>query len=337
MEGTLTLMAQINKGSSATIWISKLKRRGKNFTYIAKRIKKSTNEIEGKYNWKKAGMLVAPMLNTKAPLKFKFLDLDSDTSPTKDQSYINAITAYDDTWKKDGATKLTLSTNFLTECRIAKLLRRNVSPYLPSPVFCKVRTYFTSANHHNIIMEFAGEELESKAENLSLLEFQSVIVQVLVALEWSQTIAHFKHHDLHCGNIYYKKIKTEASWKLPNDTAVTLPCASVQAVIADFGLSVATNKQQVRYGRLDFKLLNTDDKCWGAWDYDLEGNEGYDFIVLLASLKDECKGEQLAWILKVIADIRKLLPKIRISKIGRPMCKVPLKPGDILKMDSFKF
>ena len=88
-----------------------------------------------------------------------------------------------------------------------------------------------------------------------------------------------------------------------------------------------------RIGRLDFPLLSTDNnKKWGDWDYDLEGNEGYDMIVLLDSLKEDTTGSQYEWIKQLLNKIKEKLPQLKISNINRPLSKVCIKPEEILDL-----
>jgi hypothetical protein len=338
MEGTLQLKEKIGKGTSATIWKAYLKSGGKNNLVIAKRIKKTKNEIIGAYKWKEAGMLVEPC-NTKAPLKINYLNINSPSKSNlkKGECLLNVVSAKGP-WNKDNAQEISLRTNYSTEIMIGKLLRKRVSPLLPSPVFCKIHAAFTSNYHHNIIMEDAGLELEANSYMLNLQQFQSVVCQCIIAIAWSQKIIQFKHHDLHGGNVYFnfENNLINNKWNLPDGDVFVLPSSNVSAVIADFGLSIA-NCNQTRIGRLDFSLLSTDDKKWGEWNYDLENNEGYDVIVLLEALRDECKGKHLQWLKNVFKEIRKLIPKLRISRIGRPLCSIKMKPEEFLNLPSFQF
>ena len=124
MEGTLQLIMPVNKGSSATIWTSKLKSgNNKPKKFVTKRIHKSRNEIIGIYNWKKAGMLVAPR-KTRAPLKLNCitLHLDIDFKNIKKSECVLSMRNAYDAWEKDDATRISLRTNYVTECMIAKVL-----------------------------------------------------------------------------------------------------------------------------------------------------------------------------------------------------------------------
>ena len=334
VEGTLELIQPVAKGSSATIWTSQLKIKGKKpKKFVTKRIHKNRNEIVGVYNWKKAGMIIAPQ-KTRAPLKLNCITLDLDfdfKNLKKDECVLSMRNAYAE-WKKDDAIKLSLRTNYITECMIAKVLRKKVSPFLPVPIFCRIKANFSTLYHHNIVMDYAGSELETMADDLTLNEFKSIVLQVLIALSWSQHLVKFKHHDLHPGNVYFKYKKISQNWKLPSGKEIMLPSNNVEAIIADFGLSVA-NVGTTRIGRLDFPLLSTDNnKKWGEWDYDLVGNEGYDVIVLLDSLKDDTVGKQYEWIKQLLDKIKEKLPTLKISSINRPLCKVNITPEEILDL-----
>ena len=89
MEGTLELIKPVARGSSATIWTSQLKQKNKKpKKFVTKRIHKSRNEIIGVYNWKKAGMIVAPQ-KTRAPLKLNCVTLDLDIDFKEEGSILN--------------------------------------------------------------------------------------------------------------------------------------------------------------------------------------------------------------------------------------------------------
>ena len=335
LEGVLNVEKKIARGSSASIYTAKLRRKSKTRGLILKRIPKRLNTIWGLYRWKDAGMLVPPN-KTKAPLKLEFVDVTaSKKSVCKNCCFTELYEAYS-AWDNDNAKFLRLGTTYATESKIARILSRHVSPKLPKPVFCKIRSSFTTTFHHNIVMDDAGYELETNTDLLTLEELQSIVVQVIVALAHAQQQVYFKHHDMHTGNVYFRVSKTNRVWKFPDGSTVDIPSDDVEAVIADFGLSVA-NVNETRIGRLDYPLLNTDEKGWGEWDYNLKGNEGYDLLVLIDALRDVCGKEHKSWIKSVINDIRKLVPKLRISKRGRPLCAVPITPKEFLAMPSFQF
>lgn len=330
IEGGLYLNRVINVGSTGKIWKATLKRNGVLKNVVVKRISKLKNEIYAKFNWKGAGMLVPP-LKTKACLNRCYLDLKNSDLSVGECNI--KVTKAKSQWNKDKATSLLLKTNYGTEVSIGKLLRKKVSPKMPTPVFCKVFSNFTSKNHHNIVMENAGFELQKFWYLLTLEEFQSIIMQVIIALHWSQKLVCFKHHDLHCGNIYFKKNKVNKIWRTSNKK-ICLPDNNFEAVISDFGLSIANNKEQ-RIARLDFELLNTKHSDWGEWNYDLENNEGYDVLVMIESLRDECTGSKLEWLNKIYEEIDKIVP-LKISKIGRPQSQVPITPEKILELNCFQ-
>jgi serine/threonine protein kinase len=326
LEGKLNIKEKIGSGTSAIAYKAILKTPRKKLHCIVKKLRKDDNEINSKFCWKKAGFM-------KEYKPYKNIDieyLNQSNSPLHDGECLVKVKNATGPWSKDHAKKILYGTNYSTEYAIAKLLDKKVSPSLPSKIFCKSITAFSTTSHLNIVMDNAGFELEKYLHELTLDQLKSIVKQVLVALQWAQHLVKFKHHDLHCGNVYFKFKQVPSKWILPCGSFVTLECTDVQAVIADFGLSAATRKE-TRLSRIDYDQLSVSKKEWGKWKCDLEGNEGYDFIVLMDSLKDECHGSKLQWVKFIISEFRKLQPNLRLSKIGRPLCNVSVAPSKILQ------
>jgi len=235
-------------------------------------------------------------------------------------SCVSAVTTTSQPWCKDSATTLQLGDEFFTEAKVGSIIR-TVNDDLPRPVFCTHRAFWRTHFCGYIAMDFAGKSLEEVMPSLLLPQLQSIVYQVLIALQWAQHRVQFKHHDLHTGNVFVKFSKVPFDWVTCSEDIVTLPCNSVQAVIADFGFSSASFKN-VRYGRMDFSLLDLDGKAWGKWNNDLQDNAGYDAAVFLRSALDECSGQKRVWIKSLLDMLHSKNPGMKMSKYGRPLTNV---------------
>lgn len=104
------------------------------------------------------------------------------------------------TLKNFSKTPLCMSSAFLNECSINDILKENVSCY--SSYFCKYELAWKSKRQGNILMEYGGKSLVDICRYLGLQSIQIIVFQVLLALSCAQQEVHFKHQDLHTGNIY---------------------------------------------------------------------------------------------------------------------------------------
>jgi len=117
--------------------------------------------------------------------------------------------------------------------------------------------------------------------------------QTLFAILVYQQSMQLKHHDLHTGNVFVKKIDTHTRFRgQPLDAATHfhyclnrvdfyVPNCGLLIKIADFGLASLTYEGHT-FERIDLDVFNDDPQEWGHWNSSLEGQRGYDMQVLLA-------------------------------------------------------
>jgi len=219
----------------------------------------------------------------------------------------------------NGAKFIVLGNEFITEYAVSLCLERVVNPFLPYPVFSIIDDAWTTANHYNFSMDYAGISLD-KAK-LSLTQLKSVVLQILLALERAQNSVYFKHHDLHPGNVFVKFQKVPELWNSFSSTTYRLPDCSVSANIIDYGLSAATDYDtKIRYARVDYSLLDID-RVWGNWNHKLDDNNAYDISVFLYILSQSVLvSSHKSWLKGILSIFRKqVTPKLSISRIGRPL------------------
>jgi hypothetical protein len=266
-------------------------------------------------------------------------------------------------WKENNSIKLCSSTAFLNECSINEILKENVSFY--STFFCKYDTAWKSKRQGNILMDYGGKCLTKICKYLELADIQCIVFQVLVALAWSQKEVHFKHQDLHTGNVYILFDEVEGETRnvfVPklctkedtlgttllrkkqknNNNSIETICfhmpKRVTIKIADFGFSSATNPVTLRrHCRADLHMLEQGKK-WGEFNEKLYGNEGYDMLYFLSILKQDVKErESLRWIKSLITKINDIQgTKVKISSYGRPLENCNVHPYELIYSEFFE-
>ena len=332
INGQVKLLKKIGEGANASVYRGFLIQR--KTIKVIKRIHLVNSGVYAKIAWKKAGW-INPRKSVKfAPYDF-IIQLEGrkqDLTSDKDHCITRILSTAKPIFN-DGAIVLLQCTEFVTEVAVGYCLNDHVNIYLPSPTFCHFTTAWCSTKYGNIAMENAGISLLDGMNDLSLEELQSIVYQVLVALSWAQNKVHFKHHDLHTGNIFYKRKNVFKEWTTPNHHTIELPSTCVQACIADYGMSAATDPStKIRHGRIDYDLMSTRQKGWGTFNSELKTNEGYDAIVMFSHLEDDSDlRSHNDWLKKCLKSIRSLHPsKLVISSKGRPLSSVIMTPEDIL-------
>jgi hypothetical protein len=237
----------------------------------------------------------------------------------------------------DGGDILILGNTFFTEKAVGECLNLHVNVKLPSPIFCIQHESWKSAHHYNISMEYAGEEMGAFLDILSLDDLKSIVLQILISMAWAQNLCHFKHHDMHPGNIFLEYIPVPQDWSLPNGKCMQLS-GTYCARIADFGLSAITNPVScTRHARVDYELNSVSHKSWGKWDHIFQGNEGYDIAVFLGCLKDDLEsGEKKRWVSKLLKELERNSKPFKISKKGRPTDAVTCSAETFLEQKVFE-
>jgi hypothetical protein len=351
--GKMILKYRIGSGSNATVYSAYFP--SLNTSKIVKRINLHFSALYCLLRWKKAGFKIPKKHVPNAPENCienlysnmeeieEFLQLTGGKKGKKtllsyklsnDLCISRISCAIRDNLKEiDGATKVSRAEEYVNEVEVGKVVRDVVNLALPSPTFCRIFETWKTTVYGNIAMEDAGVSLEDVIYKMKLSQFKSIILQILISLCWAQKVSYFKHHDLHSGNAFMKRRNVKKIWELPSGSTITLPDTNYQAIIADFGLSSITDpRTKTRHCRLDYGILDTDERGWGAWEEGLEGNEGYDIAVLLHSLIDDCKRyedyvdpEIEQWVQSLMKLLRAQSPFMRISKKqGRPLCNIPL-------------
>ena len=239
-------------------------------------------------------------------------------------------------YNKDGADILILGNTYFTEKAVGECLNIHVNNRLPFPTFCIQDESWRSESHYNISMEYAGVEMGAFLEALTLEDLKSIVMQILISMAWAQKLCHFKHHDMHPGNIFIEKTEVPLVWVLPNGKCMEIG-GTYCARIADFGLSAITNPVScTRHARVDYELNSVSHKSWGKWDHIYEGNEGYDVAVFLGCLRDDVEGDKKRWVSKLLRELQKHSTPFKISRKGRPSEAVTCTTEAFLDLDVFK-
>lgn len=332
----MKLIRKIGSGNNSSAWSAQFSKGYKR--KIVKRIKLSDNDVYCRFAWREAKCLKPRFLLKGVPIEYIRNISDSPENLQESSKYcISKLICATGECTQDGAQNLILSNTFLTEVAVGYCLVRHVNPYLPSATFCRMENAWITQNYGNIAMQYAGTSLEECINDLRLEELQSVVLQVLISLNWAQHKINFKHHDLHTGNVYVSKTLVPWEWKTVSGQRFELPSCALKAVIADFGLSAATDPgTALRHCRVDYELLGINHCSWGEWSNELRGNEGYDFSVLLLGMVEEveCK-EKKKWLKNVEKMFRRLQPRMKFSKRTRPLQKVGVHPENLLQTEIF--
>lgn len=329
--GPMILKKRIAHGETAAVWSAFFPK--KRMAKFVKRIHLKESAVFARVLWRQAGLqfpryrlnnISSAFVKGIAPYK---TDLISDATHC-----VTSIQSVAFPYDSEGARVIRKGNEYITEVSVGNCLHKYVNPHLPCATFCRNSANWKSSNglYGNIAMEDAGVSLNECIDKLSLEELQSVVCQVLVALSWAQKLVQFKHHDLHTGNVFVIRKNVQSEWKTPNGVILRLPATSVRAIIADFGLSAATDPTTLtRHCRIDYSFLAVGSKAWGIWEHELMGNEGYDAVVFLRGEQDTSVHSQ--WLRSVMQLCRNLFPKLRVSKNDRPLVRVPFTPEDLLR------
>ena len=235
------------------------------------------------------------------------------------------------TIKRDGATRLALCNEYLNEALVGLVLSETM-PKVPH----FVRTYDAWIQNCSgfILQDHAGHALGNSMCELSLDEFKSVVMQTLVALAIAESVANFKHHDVHLDNVFVSRMPDSDPLRVapsftytlggPSGTTITIPHCGLLARLGDFGLSAITDpRNKIRYERLDYQLLDGAEVEWGQWTGTRDGMESYDIATFLSKffLEQElamCPKTHAEWAQGLYKALLSIEPTIQCSLIGRP-------------------
>jgi serine/threonine protein kinase len=324
------MVKKIGEGNNATVWRAYTP---KSRSYsVVKRIRTESSRVYCVYGWKAAGYArpLKRVRGASAAFVVDMADDPIDLEKTPSQC-IATLECASEACHSDAATTLIKGNEFLTEVAVGACLSAYVNPFLPHAVFCKQLSAWRTKEFEHSEMEHAGTSLQDCVHLLSEEQLTSILLQVLVALEWAQTNVRFKHHDLHPGNVFVKKLVVRDKWLMPSGLEVELPDTTVQAVIADFGLSAVSDPQTLfRHCRVDYSLMNTDERAWGQWSHSLDNARGYDFVVLLSCLKQDTCKRLKSLVQSFLKATRAVFPKLRMSHRGRPLVAVDVTPEQLV-------
>ena len=248
---------------------------------------------------------------------------------------------------RDGATSLVRLNEYLNEGIVGLALSK-----LQLPHIIKTLDIWIDEATGFILQEYGGSALLKAMADLSLEEFKSIVMQVLVTTAVAQRELSFKHHDLHLENVFINRLKDQTcngltlnsknSWQYNvGGQKIQIKHCGVLAKIGDYGLASIT-ESSVRYERADYSILDGAEVEWGQWTGTLEGQGLYDAVVFLSKffMEDEssfCPIDHLKWIRKVYSEINSVW-KTECSTIGRPLRgrEGNAKVEDIFALDCFK-
>jgi serine/threonine protein kinase len=250
--------------------------------------------------------------------------------------------------QRDGATKLMRVNEYLCESIVGLIVSQ-----LKIPHIVRSHAAWIDCGIGHIVQDYAGHSLQKSMIDLSLDEFKSIIMQVLITLALTQDYCQLKHHDVHLENIFItKNIKesfedvpliSKSSWSYTVGTSeFHIPHSGVLVKIGDFGLSSVTDPAtKIRYERVDYSMLNGDDSEWGEWSGQLDGQQSYDVAVFLSKffLEDECgmcPKTHSEWAQNLYIEMKKE-NHMESTNIGRPIRgrEGNIKITDLLKISIF--
>jgi serine/threonine protein kinase len=234
--------------------------------------------------------------------------------------------------ERDGATKVLQPNEYLNESMVGLLITKHCD----IPHFVKTYGAWIQNSTGFILQEFGGHSMQKHMADMTLKEFKSCLVQVLVALAYAQNKIHLKHHDVHLENVFInrlkdtdlskdKKLKSSKTWSYTlSKCTVFVDHEDILVKLADYGLASATDPEtKIRFERADYELLDSTECEWGQWSGKLQTQKMYDAVVFLSKFfmseeKGLCRTECSAWAQKVYMEMKLKWPEIECSNIGRP-------------------
>ena len=188
-------------------------------------------------------------------------------------------------------------------------------------------TFEELVNIPELEQECLGEGKELTSDHIGIILFQTLAV-----LDMLQRVCQFKHHDLHIGNVFIKKIDAESTFREQklqeathfhykiDDINYYIPNIGIIPKISDFAMS-SLSIHGKRLGRADISTFNDDEAVWGRWSNDYEGERGYDAQVLFGDVPFDKKSKH-----KTCQRLRGLMKKLRSTAFSK-QGKVSKKKG----------
>jgi hypothetical protein len=242
---------------------------------------------------------------------------------------------------RDNAKHLYCLNEYLNEAIVGLLVHQYLDPKLPH--FVSVHDAWIHNTFGFLLQDYGGSSCLKLFSDMTLDEFKSLVLQVLVALAFGQSILGLKHHDVHLDNVFVTRFNAEGplkefpgaaeapswSYRLSKDILFTLDHHHVLGRIGDFGLASANDPvSKTRFERVDYPLLDIGELEWGAWKGTSDGNESYDMMTFLSKffLEHESaflKEEQRQWAQSLFWSLRDFIKErsgvsVEMSWIGRP-------------------
>jgi hypothetical protein len=243
--------------------------------------------------------------------------------------------------QRDNASHLFLLNEYMNEALVGLLVHEYLDPVLPHYVS------IYDAWIHNafgfLLQDYGGQSCLKILSDMSLEEFKSLVLQVLVAIAFGQTILGLKHHDVHLENVFVTRLNAQGplkqfpdatkcatwSYKLSKDIHFTFDHCHVLGRLGDFGLASANDpNSKIRFERVDYPLLDIGETEWGAWNGSMDSCASYDMMTFLSKffLEHESayiRSDQRAWAQEVYWSIHKFINEksgvsVEMSWIGRP-------------------
>lgn len=244
--------------------------------------------------------------------------------------------AYLTTVKNGQVVKMRLN-EYLNEAVVGLIVSQHVG--LKVPHIVRTRDAWIEDAKGHILQDYGGISLFKNMADLSLAEFKSIVMQILVTIAVGQETCELKHHDVHLDNVFINRLKasdtfnsvvlsSKPKWSYTlkgskGPVHVAIEHHGILAKLGDFGLSSAS-VGPVRYERVDYPLLDAAEQEWGEWSGTLEGQKTYDAAVFLSKffLDDErskCPSKLSSWARECYASLRQAVPTLECSCIGRPL------------------
>jgi hypothetical protein len=258
--------------------------------------------------------------------------------------------------KTDGRVTKRRLNEYLNEGIVGLIMCRD----LKLPHIVRTREMWINNCEGLLLQDYGGLCMQKNMVDLSLREFKTIVVQVLVTMAIAQQQMRFKHHDVHLENVFISDLKgaqnakgvdlnSAPKWQYNLKTSdglvftmTTEHCGRL-AKLGDFGLSCVTDMQSgIRYERVDYPNLDGGEMEWGEWSSEDRGL--YDAVVFLSKFfmcdeMDVCPAQNYRWAQELYKAMKTKWPEVECSNIGRPFRGQEGRSAqivDFLKLDIFE-
>jgi len=238
---------------------------------------------------------------------------------------------------RDKATNLYRVNEYLNESLVGLLLTEQIQ----LPHIVKTHDAWIKEATGFVLQDYGGTSMYKSMVDLSLAQFKSIVLQVLITLSICQEVCAFKHHDVHLENVFLTNLtskhidrglpmNSKATWCYELATSSGPLLFAIQhhnklAKLGDFGLSSITDvKTSSRVERADYSILDAGESEWGEWSGRLECMWPYDALTFLSKFfmdteRSLCHETHSAWARNLYKEMQTLMPTVECSVIGRPL------------------